>query len=317
MNFGCAICFLVMYWLSLQSAAFTAPDATHAAAVLFKNFETVFHTVPDFRSGSLFDGPSELTTRPFEYLAAGLDAAHANLSVVVMQNGRAVLVGTKRYRVPLGLGAVRSTRCYVVVLAKGSELKLSRYFNQIEVARVVTNAPVWHWQAKLQEFGEDDTRASTLFATQIANSYVVVSNDLQELLKISMALESGDKYDAQILQGIRQWQEMKQHRFWGYRKYEHAAGSGLDRIYGLGGVARSADALSVYVETERRRIILVLFSSDAKDPTAANINKTYSIPPLKSVGSGVWEADLPLTHGGSASDDAEGILWLFGWGVVV
>ena len=125
---------LVVFFFRVMPV-FAQTREARAAAVLFDNFETVFHTSPSLVSDSPNDIRSGFPREPFGFLLAGLDAIGPQVRVDVLENSEAILVGTKDYHLPIGLGRVRSTRCYVVVLRKGSALNLSQFFKTVEVGR--------------------------------------------------------------------------------------------------------------------------------------------------------------------------------------
>jgi hypothetical protein len=310
----CIAVVLLANW-TLESATVAETNETHAAAALFQDSETVFRTASNLLSDSANGGGEAFVTEPFNYLTAGLGAIQGRARADITENSEAVLLGAKDFQPPLGLGRVRSTWCYIVVLRSGNSLDLSKYFEKVEAAQAAAGAPVWHWSAKLQEFGEDDPRLSSLFAAEIGQSYVLVSNNLQELLIISRHLASADG-DESVLAEIRDWNDVKQHELWGYRKYRADSLAGFSRIIGTAGVTSAAKALIVFVDLKKHMCVLRLRSSRGEDPTPKNISATYSIPPLKSIGPGLWEAAFPLSEAGQLGT-ANSVLWLFGWGVVV
>jgi hypothetical protein len=74
--------------------------------------------------------------------------------------------------------------------------RFSRYFKRPPAS--APGPPVWTWSADLGEFGEGDPRSSSLYATQMAESYILVSNSLEELETVSGQLTSVND-DARIL----------------------------------------------------------------------------------------------------------------------
>lgn len=294
--------------LMLASTIVAETNDTHATAALFKDSETVFRTPSNLLSDSAIGGATSLVTEPFHYLVAGLDAIRAGARQNVLENSETVLLGAKGFHPPLGLGRVRSTWCYIAVLRDGNSLNLSGYFEKkIESAQAVEGVAVWHWTAKLQEFGEDDPRLSSLFAAQIKQSYVLVSNDLEKLVVLSKYLTSGNE-DASLFTDVLDWNEIRQHEFWGYRKYRFDTSSEFSRIIGIAGVTSAARALIVFADPEKATGMLRLRSSNDEDKTAQNISATYSLPPMKSVSPGVWEAAFPLHDAGALAGSANSVL---------
>lgn len=316
MNWGQGMCLCIVFLASFGGLASAGTNQTHTAAVLFENFETVFHATPGVLADSLADQGGWYAWEPFSYVRAGLEKVGKEMPAKILADSEAILVGSKDFLPPSGLGSVRSTRCYVVVLRKGSGLQLSTYFKNSSVESL-TGAPIWHWSADLGEFGEGDPRSSSLYATQIEQSYILVSNDLEELRNISRRLTSAND-DARVFAGIHEWNDVIQHEFWGYRKYRHGKPRAIDRLFGgTGQITAQAEAVILYVDMKKQTGVLRLFSSSADDATARNINATGMITPLKPVGPKVWETVFPLAEVGPFPDSAGWVLWLFGWGVLV
>jgi len=178
--------------------------------------------------------------------------------------------------------------------------------------------PVWKWSADLGEFGDGDARSSSLYATQTAQSYILVSNSLEELKAVSNQLTSADN-DARVLEGIHEWKNVNAHEFWGYRKYKHGEPRSTDRVFfgSSDPIRPEAEALILYVDVKKQTGLLRLVNSSADDTTAKNINATRRITPLKLIGPKVWEAVFPLDEVGPFPESASWVLWLFGWGVLV
>ena len=312
-RFVCAI----LSGLSLMNgqAAWGKATDTHAVAVLFERFETVFSSTPNLLSEPPHNNRDGFVWQPFDYLRAGLETVQKQAPMNLLADSDAILLGSKDYHFPIGLGPVRSTRCYIAVLKKQSTFQLSRYFTRSPIA-FVDDEPVWTWSAKLGEFGEEDPRSSALFATQLMHSYIVVSNDLEELLGLSARLASvGD--DSSVLAGIRELNDASQHEFWGYRKFRHDQFQVNGRISTGVRITPDAEALITYVDLKKQTGVLRLLSYKADDATAVNINANGNVPPLKPIEPKIWETNFPLAEVGPFHESAFWVQWLFGLGVVV
>jgi hypothetical protein len=288
---------------------------TRAAAALFENFETVFHTTPALLSGPYGEDSTAFMREPFDYLALGLDKAGDQAGTAVLAESESVLLGTKDYRFPDGLGQIVSTRCYIAVLRKGSTFDLFRYFGRSPMASAA-GSPVWNWAVDLGEFGDRKTRLSSLYVTQIAHNYVLISNNLVELQKLSERLSSSENNLFPV--GIHGWEDVRQHEFWGYRNYRHVKARSVGTmVNGLEGIESDAEALILYVDRKRNEGVLCLLGSKGEDATARSLNVKLRTPPLKEVGPGRWETLFPLADGGPFSDGPWQVMWFFGLGVVV
>jgi hypothetical protein len=167
----------------------------------------------------------------------------------------------------------------------------------------------------LGEFGDKRIRSSTLFIRQSDHGFILVSNNLEQLTNVALHLHSSS---SKTLSNIRDWSEVSQKEFWGYRKYRHGTASARDTTFtGTNGVTPNAEAMILFVDQKRQNVVVRLFTSQAVDATAANLNKMYRIRPLKPVGAGVWESISPLPDMEPFSESSNLILWFFGLGVAV
>ena len=122
----------------------------HVAALLFKNFETVVHSTPTLISATRPERVASYERVAFNYMLAGLNALDKRAVPAILADSEAILVGSKDFVPPDGLGMTRSTRCYVIVLRKTGSLNFSRYFKT-----TATPAPlILNWSAALGEFGD-------------------------------------------------------------------------------------------------------------------------------------------------------------------
>jgi hypothetical protein len=267
-------------------------------------------------SGSAAGGVTSYVWEPFDYLRAGLGALEKKLPAAVLAESETILVGSKDFLPPSGLGRMESTRCYLIVLRKGRVHDFSRFFKK--ASAMAPGPPVWRWSADLGEFGDRDARSSSLYATQIVQSYILVSNSLEELKGVSAQLSSSDN-DARVIQGIHEWNAFNAREFWGYRQFKHGEPRATDRVFfgNSDPIGAEADALILYVDVKKQTGLLRLVSSTSDDTTAKNINATRRITPLKRMVPKVWEAVFPLDEVGQFPESASWVLWLFGCGVLV
>jgi hypothetical protein len=227
-------------------------------------------------------------------------------------DSEAVLVGTKDYLPPDGLGRVVAIRCYIDILRDESRLDISRYFGK-PVLKTPSGFSVWTWELDMEEFGDRRTRLSSLYATQIG-SYVVVANNMSELQNVTEEIASYK--DGGVLAHLREWDSFQLHDFWGYRKYRDNQSRAFPTIFnGLVGIQSEAEAMILYVDFEHKEAVLHFLSTNPADRTPQNLSKDWGMPPAKSVGRGEWEIQLPLT--GSLAETSLQVLWLFGLGVAV
>jgi hypothetical protein len=293
------------------SKAATSPRESSANAVLLQQFETVFNSsanlLSDSRSSRSLSKRDANTLRiPFAYLIGAFDSLGSGATADVLANAEVVLVGAKDFRPPAGLGGVRSRSCYVVVLRNGNKFDFRKYFHQSPVP-LAGEISSWNWSAKLGEFGEGDPRASSLYAAQIAQAYVLVANDLEEFQIVAKGLAS----PPQSLGG-NEWASLVQHEVWGYRRYRRTEASHITAA-GMTDITSTAEALIFFLDGDKKKGVLQLLASDGS--TAEKLNAKGKLPSLRPIRSGVWETTIPLTGDGTTSERIGATMWLFGFGL--
>ena len=313
--------FLLVSIVVVAGRASATPDRERpVASVLFERFETVFYSKSDLLSASqpyhqVSTQEANYLRFPFAYLSKGLDSAGKQISAEMLESAAAVFVGARDFQPPKGLGGVRSQRCYVVILGDHNAFQLQKYFHQAPQSSAA-GSPVWKWSAKLGEFGEGDPKPSSLYSTQIGQSYVLVSNDLSELQTTADRLSSSNQ-DALVLAGIREWDTVRQHDIWGYRRYRH---SGItDPVAaGMSDVTPAAESLIFFVDADKKVGVLRLLASD--NSTADKINSAMAsarsvFPPLKTSGGGASETMIPFAGDEATSERMFMVMGLFGFGI--
>jgi hypothetical protein len=285
-----------------------------AASALSARFESVFYLEADslLDSGSASASGSHDSIRiPFVYFIGALKSLGDDVSRKTLENGQGVLVGASDFEAPAGLGTVRSRRCYILLLAPRSKFNLDNYFTG-SPATSESGSPVWNWSSSLGEYGEMDSRSSSLYATQLGNSYVLVSNDRDEILNISRQLTSATAPEHMI--GSDVWASVSQHEFWGYRRYRHG-GIGDRRAAGASFLSPAAEALVFFGNFDNGAATLRLVTP-AGDKTSVSTLRWAGLPQFKELGAGVWEAAIPLQKGGEqVTEQLFFVTSLFGFGV--
>jgi hypothetical protein len=295
----------------------TKNSELRAASALFTEFETVFYSKPELISSSgaykpLSKQDAGFLRLPFVDLQMGLDTLGGHASADILKNSSAILVGTKNYRPPIGLGSVQSQYCYIIVFGKWSTFDLRKSVSQAPEISAPAEA-VWKWSAPPQE---GHPQPYTFYMAQVPHSYVIVSNDRQELQTVAGLLASSHD-DTGSLGGIPEWQSVSQDDYWGYRRYRQDGV--VDRnAAGMSEVTPSAEALIFSADFQNKKAVLRLLASD--DSTAAKMNAamtkaTAALSPLKPSGTGVWETTIPFAGDRDTGERMFEVMWLFGFGV--
>lgn len=189
-----------------------------SATVLFDQFETIFYSKLPLSDYKLAEKDIDALNFPFSILWHGLEELDQRAATEVRSSSLAVLVGTKDYRGPeggTGLGAVRFRFCYIVVLKRERSLSLAELFRGHE-GESMNGLAVWKWSVALS--GESP-EITTLFATQIQQDYLVISENPPDLQSVSQGLK-GTAGVRGTAKPFREWQTVSQHDFWGYRRYD-------------------------------------------------------------------------------------------------
>jgi len=296
-----------------------ASDPTDAAAAaLVERFETVFKAdgrllaASPSTYGQLSEDDSGALRAPLGLLLAGLESLHKEAADNMIRRAEAVLVGAKDFHLPKGRGFVRSRRCYVLVLPSASAFEIRELFSGKE-ATPTGGLPVWKWSAPIGEFGEGDPKPSTLYASQVGSSFVLFANNLEDLRATAEQLNSG-RAPHEILVALRGFGLLSNQETWGYRRYRPQGKE--DKVAaGTVPITRGAEALTFFVDSQRKICVVTLYSSPKDEGTAFNISSDIYMPRMKPIGSGVWEVTFPLAGDEDSFERLLYVMGLFGFGV--
>lgn len=293
-------------------------NASRAESVLLNRFESIMSIQTRFLRDS--ENVSQLPKReiaglrvPFDYFVRALDKLGNDGLADVLDHSASVFVGAKDFASPAGLGVVHSKLCYVVILTQPNTFQIRKYFSESPIASA-SGASVWKWSPSLQEFGEEDsTRTSSLYASQIEQSYILVSNDVSEMQAVAgLLVSSGSKLPKAI--STYDLGLADQHVLWGYRQYRQAQDV---TAAGMLDVTRTAKALILFLDLEKMTLVLRLLESGTNGSTASKMTAGSKLPAFKPVGSGVWELTMPVTDDQGTRERIFFIMWRFGFGAYI
>lgn len=288
-----------------------------AASILLNRFETIFYTKAGLLAASggyrlLHERDADALRVPFAELQWGLDALGKSSSRQIMGSADAVLVGAKDFLSPNGLGSTNPQFCDVLVLGKRAP-KLRGIFSASPVGSASGNA-VWQWTAPAQE---GHPKPYTFYMSEVSQSYILISNDLAEIQSIASNLISADR-NTRSLGGVRDWEFVNHHDYWGYRRYRHEGRVGDQDETGTEDVTSTATSLVFAVDFWQRTGWLRVLASNGS--TAERINSRISttrssLAPLRPSGTGAWETKVRFTGDDKAAESMFFLMGMFGFAV--
>ncbi|HYL92337.1 MAG TPA: hypothetical protein VEW69_04195 [Alphaproteobacteria bacterium] len=290
---------LAVMLMSVSGGAQTHTTDTSRAVAALGEFETIFYS----KANLVFNSPVDpriqgsgidLLRLPFIYLWEGLGQQSSDFLREVQGSSRAVVVGASDFRRPAGLGMVRSRRCYIILLKDGSSFDLKKYFREMPSAFAM-GEPIRTWSAALAEFGEEDLRPSSFYATQFGHSYIVVSNDVKELQAVARKLGPKDK-EAQAVDLSPDLALLTGYEYWGYRRYQLT--NAIDEQAGeTADIKLGTDALVFHADRVKKNAVLRFVGApESVQHTAANINAKNVLPTFRQFELGIWESNMSLSE---------------------
>lgn len=305
----------VVWGLGCRMSTAELNGRANAAAVLFRQYETVFYTASPLLArvvsqDGLNTSGNGVTRLPFLYFLGALQSLRANASAVILQNSEAVLLGAKGFIPPKGLGPVRSIRCYVVVMLPNRRVDIRDYFRSAERTSA-DGLEVFSWSARLNEFGEEDPKASKLYATLVSNSFLLVTNSLDELEIAASKLSSVVDSD-EFLRGIPDWALVNRYSVWGYRHYRNAEIPQSPAAKSF--VTPDSGELVSFLDLDKSAVVVRLHGLSTFESTAAKMQAIARLPDFKPDDAGTLETKFPLTDTEDCSDMLIRIMFLFGFG---
>lgn len=307
--------FIFSMWC-VSVAAMYLSKPSDIASVLLGNFETVFYARGDMLSDStatkrLSKGDIEVMRTPFIELREILQSIDGRFSEQVLRSGESFFVGAKDFRPPAGLGPVYSRRCYVVVLRRESSFSLTNFFRR-PPSTEVSGVAVWAWSAKVNEFGEDDPRPSTLYAAQLSGSYLLFANSIEELRIVADGLTAQENTHALPIG----WSFVDGRIFWGYRKYRHESIS-EPQAAGTSTIPPTAQVLLLSVDFNTKAATLRLTDPSSDEAAMTAITDPMNLPRFARQDQKDWQARVPLAGDQTSLERLASIMALFGFGAYV
>jgi hypothetical protein len=281
-------------------------DEARGRSALGGRFETVFRSKADLLAahggfGKVRGDAVGSLQLPFANLIASVKPG-------ILRAALSVMVGAKDFRSPVGLGAVGSTWCYLVVPRSRDDV-LARYIDGRKVDSSAGRV-IWSWSRRLGEYGEGDPRASVLYAVESPGKYLLVSNDESELLALDAAL--GRPAASGGSDPLTQWQMAVGQDYWGYRRYRNV-GVADRSAAGLLDVAPTAETLGFVARTGTGHGIVRFSSTSPDDRTIERM--APRILTFRRTDRLSWEADVSLSGDARSVEQLFAVIGLLGFGI--
>lgn len=296
--------------LAAGGAACRTPEARddrvdRAQTVLARRFESVLSITPSLLpvakdlAKQLPAPPEQWLSVPFTELPSSMELLGPEAWEAARSSATAVLVGAKDFRAPetvTGLGAVQSTKCFVVVIDATKQVDEQQLF-QDRGTRASDQDP-WMWTVEVTREGNRFTRA--FFALVIDEDFIIVGTDREETIATA-----GELARSSELRGSdTQRQAFATRDFWGHRKIRpgNPPGTTIE-------IVPAAESATVFLDRQARKLVLRLESRSA----ALSLDPASSLPALAMTTPGVFETSIAL-DGPSVDEQMFEILAIFGFG---
>lgn len=237
---------------------------------------------------------------PFVELIGGLRRLGPNVMNDLVQNYADFLVGAKGFMPPEGIGMVSSKECYIGILRPEGHSILAFNSGQAHHETIDGN-DVWTWSAPPYE---GYPRATTFYAAEIPNGYLVLGNDLAEFNRAMQTLINKHDFPANI-----GWEPSSPSKYWIYRSVRGREATQID---------------------ERSNAVLLKFVIDSamqshiEIDTSSNLSKLHSsgLPASETLhyllkGIGTWQAEVPMSRDPATTTALFKVFSAFGFAVVL
>jgi len=288
-------------------------DLAFVEAALFGKFETIFYSKTELlfsrlENNGIANRDVDALRIPFADLQAVLDSLGKNTSTELFGAADAVLVGAKDFRPPKNLGDVQSRFCFVLILKTRSPVEIAGSFSRASKTSVLEK-PAWTWVVGPTEGRTEPTH---VYAVPLGESYILISNDLDDLGNIIQTVSS--RSNDQTLVHLRDWNLVRDQQYWGYRRYGHQVIT--NRVAaGLSEIANDAQALIYLVDVKAKISTVRLLTTANGARTAGNLNARAALPPFRPIRADVWETTIPLAGDESTQERIMEVMGLFGFGL--
>jgi hypothetical protein len=312
-----AIATMAFTWFFAHARCHAQTGAeARAASVLFKRFEVVAYTKAAFLSSSEPNGEAEVDSEsnlrlPFIPLIGGLRYLGRPTETDIEDSYESFVVGARDFISPQGLGMVNSSTCYIGILKSGAQPNVEAYFRQA-THESIEGRRVWTWSLPAYE---GDPTSTKFYAAQIADSYFVLSNNLQDFQAVTTSLTASEGATT-VFMGVPGWTDFSTQNYWLYRSIRrngaidpNAAGTSL--------LTPDVSAIIFFADAGKRQGTLRVLSSDATMKTKPKVLPDSELSRLQPQSTGIWQALLPLATDEPSFDAMFHLFYFLGYGVAL
>jgi hypothetical protein len=179
--------------------------------------------------------------------------------------------------------------------------------------RSIGGEPVWSWRTN--GLGTPDP-AITFYLIELGDSYILLSNSLEELRQIVNSFIS-PHHTSREPSDVPGWESLNQHEYWGYRRPVSSSDRGAVVLSEL---LPDARALMLFCDTNQKTAILRLIDrvpEHGAGPRATECATMFlSDTKFKEGGPRVWEAEIPLS-GQDTWGQIASLMGLFGFVLII
>ena len=287
-----------------------------AASVLLKQFEVVAYAKTEFLSGSEPQGGAEVDAEshlrlPFLALIGSLRYLGKTTESGIEESYSSVVVGARDFISPQGLGMVNSSTCYIGILKSGAQPNVETYFRQA-THESIEGRQGWTWSVPPYEGYPKPTK---FYAAQIADSYFVISNNLQDFQAVTTSLTAPEGATTAFT-GVPGWTAFSAQNYWLYRSVRRSGAIDPDAA-GTSVLTPDVSAIFFFADPGKRQGTLRVLSSDTTMKTKPNVLPDSELSRLQSQGAGTWQAILPLAKDEPSFDAMFHLFYFLGYGIAI
>jgi hypothetical protein len=292
---------LVVCWFLLAASLVAQPAETRGVSVLSDRYETLASTPSEFlakvsttiadegkdeaKNDAAQPDASIVMALPFDLLLVAVNRLDRNAMTTLSKSYGVFIMGAKNFGkseagTQNALGLINSDDCYVGILTKGHQPELKTVFSKAK-SQVIDDRTVWTWSIPT----DADPTPTRFYAAQVADRFLVLSNNLSDFNSVSQALLAPDKANTTNL-GVDA--SLANNSFWMARPI---SGANRSETVGLSGLSADVVSLTLTSDTSNWKSTLQVASNNTNPDAAPTIDSRSS--QMRFISPGRWNLDIP------------------------